>query len=219
MEISRTQVWQWLHHKTQLAEGLVVTRELVDELVDARGRPAAPRWPPTIAAHRHVDEARDVFAEAALGEDLPGFFTPYAYVRYLIDKPLQLDRADHPRRPADVRAGPAGAPARLSDTPRARTRLKPGPATCSPAFLVTGLGQLSPPRSPGRPSGHRSMPPRIRPPPSQKWQTDDRGSRAAVRQIRTRPAARRAGSPAGTRCPTSASHVARTAVRSAADRP
>ena len=25
VEISRTQVWQWLHHKTRLAEGLVVT--------------------------------------------------------------------------------------------------------------------------------------------------------------------------------------------------
>ena len=33
VEISRTQIWQWLHHKTRLAEGLVVTRELVDELI------------------------------------------------------------------------------------------------------------------------------------------------------------------------------------------
>jgi len=99
VEISRTQIWQWLHHKTRLAEGLVVTPELVNELVshevdrlralatDDRGR-------------RHVDEARDVFSEAALGEDLPGFFTPYAYVRYLIDKPLQLTG---PITPDDLR--------------------------------------------------------------------------------------------------------------------
>ena len=33
VEISRTQIWQWLHHKTKLAEGLVVTPELVNELV------------------------------------------------------------------------------------------------------------------------------------------------------------------------------------------
>jgi malate synthase len=98
-EISRTQVWQWLHHKTKLAEGLVVTPELVNELVDHevdrllalatddRGR-------------RHVREARDVFVEAAMGEELPGFFTPYAYVRYLIDKPLQLTG---PIKPDDLR--------------------------------------------------------------------------------------------------------------------
>ena len=99
VEISRTQIWQWLHHKTRLAEGLVVTPELVTELVthevdrltalatDDRGR-------------RHVQEARDVFNESALGEDLPGFFTPYAYVRYLIDKPLQLTG---PLKPEDLR--------------------------------------------------------------------------------------------------------------------
>jgi len=99
VEISRTQIWQWLHHKTRLAEGLVVTPELVNELVshevdrltalatDDRGR-------------RHVQEARDVFTESALDEDLPGFFTPYAYVRYLIDKPLQLTG---PITPDDLR--------------------------------------------------------------------------------------------------------------------
>ena len=99
VEISRTQIWQWLHHKTKLAEGLVVTPELVNELVghevarltalatDDRGR-------------RHVNEAKDVFTESAMGEDLPGFFTPYAYVRYLIDKPLQLTG---PLTPDDLR--------------------------------------------------------------------------------------------------------------------
>ena len=99
VEISRTQVWQWLHHKTKLAEGLVVTPELVHELVDHevdrllelatddRGR-------------RHVREAADVFVEAAMGDELPGFFTPYAYVRYLIDRPLQLHG---PLKPEDLR--------------------------------------------------------------------------------------------------------------------
>ena len=77
----------------------MVTPELVNELVsheidnlhklatDERG-------------HRHVNEARDVFTEAALGEELPTFFTPYAYVRYLIDRPLQ---PTGPLRPEDLR--------------------------------------------------------------------------------------------------------------------
>ena len=30
-----------------------------------------------------------MFIEAAMKEELPDFFTPYAYVRYLIDRPLQ----------------------------------------------------------------------------------------------------------------------------------
>ena len=41
-----------------------------------------------------------MFTESALDEDLPGFFTPYAYVRYLIDKPLQLTG---PITPDDLR--------------------------------------------------------------------------------------------------------------------
>ncbi|TKV58612.1 malate synthase A [Nakamurella flava] len=89
VEISRTQIWQWLHHKVRLSEGLVVTPDLVNELVkhevDALHAQATDE-----RSHRHVDEARDVFVESAMGEDLPAFFTPYAYVRYLIDRPLQL---------------------------------------------------------------------------------------------------------------------------------
>ncbi len=30
-----------------------------------------------------------MFIEAAMKEELPDFFTPYAYVRYLIERPLQ----------------------------------------------------------------------------------------------------------------------------------
>jgi len=88
VEISRTQVWQWLHYKTKLAEGLVVTRKLVDELIDNEVA-ELHKQAKDERAHRHVDEAKDVFVEAALGDDLPGFFTPYAYVRYLIARPLQ----------------------------------------------------------------------------------------------------------------------------------
>ena len=88
VEISRSQVWQWLHYKTKLAEGLVVTRKLVDELIDHEVA-ELHQLAKDERAHRHVDEAKDVFVEAALGDDLPGFFTPYAYVRYLIARPLQ----------------------------------------------------------------------------------------------------------------------------------
>ena len=88
VEISRTQVWQWLRYRVRTAEGLAVTRglvnEILDDVVDHLHAQATDE-----RGHRHVDEARDVFVEAAMGEDLPDFFTPYAYVRYLVDRPLQ----------------------------------------------------------------------------------------------------------------------------------
>ena len=88
VEISRTQIWQWLRYKVRTAEGLVVTRNMVDEMIndvveDLHAQATDER------GHRHVEEAKDTFVEAALGDELPDFFTPYAYVRYLIDRPLQ----------------------------------------------------------------------------------------------------------------------------------
>ncbi len=88
VEISRTQIWQWLHHRTRTAEGLVITPSLVERDHRARRRRPA-RGGDDDREHRHVEEARDVFIEAAMKEELPDFFTPYAYVRYLIDRPLQ----------------------------------------------------------------------------------------------------------------------------------
>ncbi|MDG4825630.1 malate synthase A [Asanoa sp. WMMD1127] len=70
-EIARCQVWQWVHHRTPLFEGGVVTEDLVRSIVDdeeAGLRPAAAR----------------IFLETALAEELPAFFTPDAYARYLV---------------------------------------------------------------------------------------------------------------------------------------
>ncbi|WP_111768258.1 malate synthase A [Nakamurella deserti] len=88
VEISRTQIWQWLHHRTRTAEGLVITPALVDEIIE-HVVDGLHETVTTDREHRHVEEARDVFIEAAMKEELPDFFTPYAYVRYLIDRPLQ----------------------------------------------------------------------------------------------------------------------------------
>jgi malate synthase len=88
VEISRTQIWQWLRYRVRTAEGLLVTRAMVEEVL---GDVCAElhRSATDERAHRHINEALDTFAETALGEDLSDFFTPYAYVRYLIERPLQ----------------------------------------------------------------------------------------------------------------------------------
>jgi len=79
-EISRSQVWQWLHNGVQLSSGETVTREVVERITDeemekirrARGDSyASGRW----------DDARALFTEMALADDYPDFLTLPAYER------------------------------------------------------------------------------------------------------------------------------------------
>ena len=87
VEISRAQLWQWIHNQTRLVEGPRLTREMVASMIDEEtGRLDREGYAPREA----IEAGRDVLAEVALGEQLPGFFTPYAYVRYLTDGPLRM---------------------------------------------------------------------------------------------------------------------------------
>ena len=64
-EISRSQIWQWIHHGAQLADGRTVTPELVADIV--AGQPAGP--------------ARELFEQVALSGELVEFLTLPAYER------------------------------------------------------------------------------------------------------------------------------------------
>ena len=88
VEISRAQLWQWLFHESQLAEGPFVTRDLLDRVVDEE-MAKLTRGLDDKHTERY-QQARGVLEETAFGEYLPGFFTTYAYVRYLIDRPLRI---------------------------------------------------------------------------------------------------------------------------------
>jgi malate synthase len=74
-EISRSQVWQWLHNDVTLAgSGEQVTRELIDRIADEEiakldGVPGA------------YDEARALFMEVAVADDFADFLTLPAYER------------------------------------------------------------------------------------------------------------------------------------------
>lgn len=87
-EISRAQLWQWTRHSTQLAEGPEVTPALVERLIDeevarlSRGADAQQ-----VEALR---AAREILEQCALSEELPGFFTNYAYARFLVDDDLRV---------------------------------------------------------------------------------------------------------------------------------
>ncbi len=70
-EISRSQIWQWVHHGVVLSDGRPVTEELVRRVADEEtaGLGDVP----------HLAEARKVFEEVALGDDFPEFLTLPAY--------------------------------------------------------------------------------------------------------------------------------------------
>ncbi|USQ75751.1 malate synthase A [Ornithinimicrobium cryptoxanthini] len=94
VEISRGQLWQWIRNRTPLDDLRVVTRQLVADLIEEEaGRLTAEQGP---EAAEPLARAREVLEYVALGEYLPGFFTNYAYVRYLIDAPMTgpLDKED-----------------------------------------------------------------------------------------------------------------------------
>ncbi|MCB1274384.1 MAG: malate synthase A [Leucobacter sp.] len=78
-EISRSQIWQWIHQDQATAEGHRITadwvRELVSEAVDGFARFDGDRF----------EDAVELFAEVALAEHFPTFLTVPAYSRYLVD--------------------------------------------------------------------------------------------------------------------------------------
>ena len=80
MEIARSQVWQWLHYGIPLADGRPVTRRLVASIVAEE----LARWRQERPKAVHLDQARDIFTDVALGADYPSFSTIGAYTRYLV---------------------------------------------------------------------------------------------------------------------------------------
>ncbi|MDO9355146.1 MAG: aldolase/citrate lyase family protein, partial [Solirubrobacteraceae bacterium] len=73
-EISRSQLWQWIHNGTVTAEGDVVTETLVRALLDAeeiRLIEAAP----DVASRARVARARKLFEQVALAETFEDFLT------------------------------------------------------------------------------------------------------------------------------------------------
>ncbi|MDQ1174915.1 malate synthase [Microbacterium testaceum] len=76
-EISRSQIWQWIHQDHSTAEGVAITRGFVEELM-TEVLADAPRF-----EGDRFDDAAAVFREVALREEFPAFLTLPAYARYL----------------------------------------------------------------------------------------------------------------------------------------
>ena len=78
-EISRSQVWQWIHQDVVTEEGTAVTRELIEDML-ADLLTMLPR-----TGEDRFDEAAEIFREVALQEEYPTFLTLTAYSRYLVE--------------------------------------------------------------------------------------------------------------------------------------
>lgn len=78
-EISRSQIWQWIHQDQSTAEGTRITREwvrqLATEALSSFSRFEGDRF----------DAAVELFEDVALSDDFPTFLTVPGYSRYLVE--------------------------------------------------------------------------------------------------------------------------------------
>jgi malate synthase len=70
-EISRSQIWQWVHHGVELDDGRTITGGLVREIADEEMQ--------AMSEYPTAPDARKVFESVALGEDFVEFLTLPAY--------------------------------------------------------------------------------------------------------------------------------------------
>ncbi|CEA06875.1 Malate synthase [Arthrobacter saudimassiliensis] len=86
-EISRSQIWQWIHCSAVTDEGEIITRHWVEELLEEE-----------FANLQRFDgdrfeDARELFEEVACGEHFPTFLTVPAYARFLHESQGELAAA------------------------------------------------------------------------------------------------------------------------------
>ena len=74
-EISRSQVWQWIRHSAQLADGPKVSADLAREIVDDEMSSLKAKLGDDLWSKGRFKEARAVFEQVALSDDFPQFLT------------------------------------------------------------------------------------------------------------------------------------------------
>src|SRR5450755_1013418 len=78
-EISRTQIWQWVHHGAKLDDGRTVTRELVRQVLDQETAKIRDRVGEQTWQEGRPAETREIFERVALAPELIEFLTLPAY--------------------------------------------------------------------------------------------------------------------------------------------
>jgi malate synthase len=78
-EISRSQIWQWVHHEAKLEDGRTVTPDLVRQILDEETAKIREAVGEETWAEGHPDETREIFERMSLSEQLVEFLTLPAY--------------------------------------------------------------------------------------------------------------------------------------------
>jgi malate synthase len=78
-EISRSQVWQWLHHHAKLDEGILLTHALFAELLNQAMKEIRDEIGSERFADGQFDRARDLFNDMIRADDFAEFLTLPAY--------------------------------------------------------------------------------------------------------------------------------------------
>ena len=78
-EISRSQVWQWVHNRVHLVEGPVVDRDLVRRIEDEELARLRQAYGEEVYGRGRFDEARRIFDQVALADEFVEFLTLPAY--------------------------------------------------------------------------------------------------------------------------------------------
>jgi malate synthase len=78
-EISRSQIWQWIHAESKLPDGTIISRPLVEQIVAEETTKLMAEIGGDVRRGRRVQQARVLFEEVALGPDFPTFLTIPAY--------------------------------------------------------------------------------------------------------------------------------------------
>jgi len=79
-EISRSQIWQWVHNDITLDEGPQVTRAMVEQIIGEELAKISAALGGAFDAARY-DQAAALFTEVALADDYAEFLTLPAYER------------------------------------------------------------------------------------------------------------------------------------------
>ena len=78
-EISRSQIWQWVHHGCRLEDGRTVTADLVRQVLDEETAKIRDEVGEETWRAGRPDETREIFERVALTEPLEPFLTLEAY--------------------------------------------------------------------------------------------------------------------------------------------
>jgi malate synthase len=78
-EISRAQLWQWVHHRARLIDGRIVTIELIRQLMDDEMRKLRHQLGSQRFDSGRFGNAKELFVEMTSSPEFPEFLTSVAY--------------------------------------------------------------------------------------------------------------------------------------------